>query len=335
MGVGQIAQIAETLIQHGCPKETPVAMIHWGTTARQKTITGTLETIAAIATERKFEPPAVTVIGQVVGLREKLNWFEKKPLFGKRIIVTRSRKQASQLSQRLSELGAEVLEMPTIRIEPTTNKSLREVIEDIGVYDWIVFTSPNGVEYFFKAFFEEYHDVRALGQVRIAAIGPATAEKINGLHLEVELQPEEFVSEAVVRAFQQHESVENLKFLLPRADKATDTIPVGLTKLGAIVDEVETYRTVLEKSDPTGAQARLLTEEVHIVTFTSSSTVENFCKLIDARKLLEKSAALQIASIGPVTSATAKKLGLPVHIEAAEHTIPGLVEAILKAIRGA
>jgi uroporphyrinogen III methyltransferase/synthase len=335
MGVGQITHITKSLMDHGCPEDTPVAMIRWGTTARQQTITGTLGTIAKIAAERKFEAPAVTVIGDVVKMREELNWFEKKPLFHRRVVVTRSRKQASVLSQRLGELGADVLELPTIRIEPTKDKTLREVIEDIGSYDWVVFTSPNGVEHFFDAFFCVYKDIRAVGQARIAAIGPATAEKIKELHLEVELQPKEFVSEAVLKEFQAQGSVENLKFLLPRADIATDTLPKGLTALGAIVDDVETYRTVPETNDPSGVLGRLQKEGADFITFTSSSTVEYFCKLLDVPKLRKDFPHLKIASIGPVTSETAKRLGLPVDVEAKEHTIPGLAEAILNASKTA
>jgi len=335
MGVGQIAQIANSLLSHGCPKETPVAMIRWGTTSRQETITGTLETIARVAAENKFEAPAVTVIGEVVTLRDHLQWFEKRPLFHKRIVVTRSRKQASVLSARLAELGAEVIELPTIRIEPTLDKALRETIQDIGSYDWVVFTSPNGVEHFFEKFFQEFDDIRALGQVRIAAIGPATAEKVKELHLKVDLQPKDAVSEAVLEEFKAIGSIENLKFLLPRADIATDALPAGLNAMGAIVDEVEAYRTVLETDDPTGARERLRREGGDFLTFTSSSTVENFCKLLDTPKLVGSFPAMKIASIGPVTSTTAKKLGLTVHVEATEHTIPGLVEAILKASRGA
>lgn len=335
MGVGRIQQIADSLITHGCPRDTPVAMIRWGTTSRHEVITGTLGTIAKAAEEKKFEAPAVTVIGEVVKLREKLNWFEHRPLFRKRIVVTRSRTQASALTARLQELGADVWELPTIRIEPAADpKPLREVIEDIGTYDWLVFTSPHGVDHFFKAFFEQYDDVRALGQVRIAAIGPATADKVRALHLRTDLQPHEFVSEAVLKEFQKTESVENLKFLLPRADIATDTLPQGLSALGAIVDDIETYRTVPETSDPSGILARLQQEGADALTFTSSSTVENFCKLLDAPKLAASFPGLKIASIGPVTSQTVRKLGLPLHIEAKEHTIPGLVEAILKASRG-
>lgn len=335
MGVGQIQQISDSLTKHGCSKETPVAMIRWGTTCRHEVITGTLGTIAKVAAEKKFEAPAVTVIGEVVKLREKLNWFEHRPLFRKRIVVTRSRTQASALTARLQELGADVWELPTIRIEPAADpKPLREVIEDIGSYDWLVFTSPNGVDHFFKAFFEQYDDVRALGQVRIAAIGPATAEKVRALHLRIDLLPKEFVSEAVLKEFQKTESVENLKFLLPRADIATDTLPQGLSALGAIVDDIETYRTTPETSDPSGILARLQQEGADVLTFTSSSTVENFCKLLDAPKLAASFPELKIASIGPVTSETMRKLGLPLQIEAKEHTIPGLVEAILKASRG-
>ncbi|MBI5393764.1 MAG: uroporphyrinogen-III C-methyltransferase [Verrucomicrobia bacterium] len=331
MGVGNVGKIADAL-RRNAPAETPVAMIRWGTTGRQQTVIGTLADIAQRAEQAGVKPPAVIVIGKVVGLREKLNWFETKPLFGRRIVVTRTREQASELSHQFHDLGADVLEVPTIRIEPTKSPAiLRDAIEGIGEYDWVVFTSPNAVVHFFGAFFEIYKDIRDIGGVKIAAIGPGTAARLEELHLQLDLMPEEFVAESVVKAFAKLD-VENLKFLLPRADIARDALPEGLEALGAIVDKIECYRTVPETDDVTGNVSRLLAEGAGAITFTSSSTVENFCGLVNLAALRAKFPALKLASIGPITSATLKKLGFEPDIESAQHDIPGLVEAVMAAM---
>ncbi len=325
MGVERIGIIAGELIKHGASADLPVALIRWATTGRQQTITGTLADIAAKVEAAGFKAPAVAILGDVVKLRESLNWFESRPLFGKRIVVTRTRKQAGALSSRLRELGADVLEIPTIRIEPPTDRlAMAEMVRDAHGYDWIVFTSPNGVEAFFEAFFKIYNDAREIGGVRIAAIGPATAAKVREYHLNVDLQPEEFVAEAVVKQFQKECSVDNLRILLARAQEARDVLPEALTKLGAIVDVVPTYRTVPETEDVTGATARFREEGADMVTFTSSSTAENFMAL-----KLPLPPGLKTASIGPITSATMKKLGLKVDAEAGRYDIPGLVDAVL------
>ncbi len=331
MGVGNVGKIADAL-RRNVPAETPVAMIRCGTTGRQQTVTGTLADIAARAEKAGVRPPAVIVIGKVVGLREKLNWFETKPLFGRRIVVTRTREQASGLSHQLCDMGADVLEIPTIRIEPTKKPAiLREAIGGIGEYDWLVFTSPNAVVHFFGAFFEGYKDIREIGGVKIAAVGPGTAARLEELHLQVDLLPEEFVAESVVKAFAKLD-VENLKFLLPRADIARDALPEGLEALGAIVDKIECYRTVPETGDVTGNVARLLAEGADAITFTSSSTVESFCGLTDLAALRGKFPSLKLASIGPITSATLKRLGFQSDIEASQRDIPGLVAAVSGAM---
>ncbi|PYI89831.1 MAG: uroporphyrinogen-III C-methyltransferase, partial [Verrucomicrobia bacterium] len=184
MGVERIRQLAASLMAQGMAADTPVAMVRWGTTGRQQSIEGTLATIADRVAEKEFAAPAVTVIGDVVRLRNKLNWFEHRPLFGQRIVVTRTREQASQLSQELLERGADVLEIPTIKVVPPDQlEPLEEAIEGLGVYDWLIFTSPNGVAAFFDYFFKKFKDIRALGMVRIAAVGPATAGKLAELHL--------------------------------------------------------------------------------------------------------------------------------------------------------
>jgi uroporphyrinogen III methyltransferase/synthase len=330
MGVERIGTIADELMRHGAAPETPVAMVRWGTTGKQQTIQGTLATIAGVAAKAEFKPPAVTVIGEVVRLREKLNWFERRPLFGKRIVVTRSREQSSELVRQLADLGADVLEIPTIRIEPPKKIApLREAIAGIGVYDWLVFTSPNGVDAFFRAFFARYKDIRGIAAVKIATIGAVTAQKIGELHLEVDLQPEEFTTEALLAEFKKSVSCENLKMLLPRADLADERLARGLEDLGAIVDDLDAYQTVPDTEDRNGHRARLLSEGADLVTFTSSSTVINFCNLLDVPGLCAKFPQMRFASIGPQTSQAARDKGLEIAVEAKVHTIPGLVDAIM------
>ena len=332
MGVERIAAITQALIANGLDAKTPVAMVRWGTTGRQQSITGTLATIAGVVAETKFTAPAVTIIGGVVGLRKKLNWFEARPLFGQRIVVTRTREQASQLSSRLLELGAEVLEIPTIKIVPPTNVSdLKDALIGLNSYDWIVFTSPNGVTSFFDYFFKGFEDLRDIGGVRIAAVGPATAAKLKELHLKVDLIPEDYVASSIGKAFAAYESIENLKILLLRAEVANPELPGELEAMGAIVDDVACYRTVPETGDLNGAAERLLEAGADWITFTSSSTVENFHARFDLSKLLEKFPAIKLASIGPETSKAIKALDLKPALEPREHTIQGLVGAITSA----
>ena len=241
-------------------------------------------------------------------------------------MVTRTRKQAGALSGALGRLGADVFELPTIRIEPPKDvREFAELVQDVHSYDWLVFTSPNGVSAFFEMFFKLYNDARAIGGVRIAAIGPATAARVRDFHLAVDLQPEEFVAEAVVAAFKKQGSVENERFLLARAETARDVLPRELSRLGAIVDEAIAYRTVPETDDVSGGIARFRDEGADMITFTSSSTVENFMAL-----KLPLSPSLKTASIGPVTSKTMLEMGLKVDVEAKQYDIPGLVSAIRK-----
>jgi uroporphyrinogen III methyltransferase/synthase len=326
MGVERIGAIAGEMMANGVRSDLPVALVRWATTGRQETLTGTLENIAQRAVEAGFEAPAVAVFGEVVALRKDLNWYERRPLSGKRIVVTRTRKQAGALTAQLRALGADVFELPTIRIEPPTDlREFAELVQDSHGYDWIVFTSPNGVEAFFEIFYKLYDDAREIGAAKIAAIGPATAQRVRDFHLHVDLQPEEFVAESVVREFQRQGGVENLRILLARAEQARDVLPRELSKLGAIVDEVFAYRTVPETRDVTGARRRLLEEGADLITFTSSSTVENFLALG-----LPWPKGMQIACIGPITSKTAADHGLKIDIEARRHDIEGLVEAIRK-----
>jgi uroporphyrinogen III methyltransferase/synthase len=239
-------------------------------------------------------------------------------------VVTRTRRQAGILSRALQRLGADVMELPTIRIEPPSDlRAFAELVQDAHIYDWIVFTSPSGVTAFFDLFYKLYDDAREIGGARIATIGPATAQRVKDFHVKVDLQAEEFVAEGIVRAFQREGGLENLRILLARAEAARDVLPKELSRLGAIVDEGFAYRTVAETRDLTGARARLLEEGADLITFTSSSTVENFLALG-----LPWPKRMQVASIGPITSGTVRDRGLKVAVEARRHDIPGLVEAI-------
>jgi len=329
MGVERIGTISREMLAHGVRADLPVALIRWGTTPRQETLVGTLGNIAQLVAARDFGAPAVAVFGEVVALRDQLNWFEGRPLAGKRVVVTRTRTQAGVLRNQLRTLGADVLELPTIRIEPPSDlRAFAELVQDAHAYDWIIFTSPNGVNAFFELFYKLYDDAREIGAARIAAIGPATAQRIRDFHIHVDLQPDEYVAEAVVREFKKQGGVENLRILLARAEKARDVLPRELSAMGAIVDEGLAYQTLPETNDENGARRRLAEEGADMITFTSSSTVENFVALG-----LPWPAGMQVASIGPVTSRTARELGLQVDVEARRHDIPGLVEAIRKHYR--
>ena len=325
MGVARLREITGAFIEHGAEAQTPIALTRWATTGSQKTIVGTLATIADIAEAENFTSPAVAVIGDVVKEREKINWFEKRPLFGKRIVVTRTREQAGELSKALRDLGADVIELPTIRIElPEDRQGFAEMVTHAHEYDWLVFTSPNGVEKFFDAFFATYDDARSLGNPRIAAIGAGTAAKIREYRCAVDLIPERFVAEGLIDAFKK-ESVENLTMLWVKAAESREVVGEGLAALGAIVDECISYRTVPETEDPTGAKAKLAEEGADLITFTSGSTVDHFFALG-----LDWPEGCVAGSIGPVTSSTLRKHGMPPTFEANPHDIPGLVNAILK-----
>src|SRR5437870_5517982 len=324
MGMKRLGSIAREMLEQGVRNDLPVALVRWATTGRQETLTGTLQNIAQRAVASGFEAPAVAVFGEVVALSESLNWYENRPLSGKRIVVTRTRKQASALSNKLRALGAQVVELPTIRIEPPSDlRAFAELVQDAHVYNWIIFTSANGVDAFFEIFFKLYDDAREIGGARIAAIGPTTAQRVKDFHLHVDLQPEKFVAEALLKQFQKEGSIENLRFLLVRAEKTRDVLPRGLSALGAIVDEAFAYRTVPETRDTTGARRQLAKEAADLITFTSSSTVENFLALG-----LPWPTGMQVASIGPITSKTARDHGLKIDVEAHQHDIDGLVQVI-------
>ena len=329
MGVQRIREIAASLIANGMAPETPVGMVRWGTTGQQQSIQGTLATIADVVAEAKFKPPAVTIIGDVVKLRAKLNWFEHRPLFGQRVVVTRTRDQASQLSRQLMELGADVLEVPTIKIAPPDqHQGIVDAILGLNGYDWLVFTSANGVSMFFDLFFKTFDDLRDIGGVRIAAVGPGTAAKLKEMHLKVDLMPEEYLASKIAGAFAKFESLDNLRILLLRAQVANSELPKVLEAMGAIVDDVPCYKTVPETEDRNGAAARIIESGAHWITFTSASTVENFHARFNLPELLGRFPQTKLASIGPETTKAIAALGLKPAVEPREHTIEGLVRAI-------
>jgi len=333
MGVGRLHTICEALIEHGGDPEMPVGLVRWATTGRQESITGTLSTIADAVEKAGFKAPAVAVFGTVVNLRDQLNWFENRPLFGKKIAVTRTRKQVGALSRQLRDLGADVLEMPTIRIEAMEGDDLKEfatLVQDAHTYEWLIFTSPNGVDHFFEVFYKLFKDARAIGGAKIAAIGPGTAAKLKEYHMATDLFPEKSVAESLADAFENDiGSIENYTMLWVRAEEARDVLSQRLTKAGVILDEAIAYRTVPENDDPTGAVERFKTEGADIITFTSSSTVEHFLDL--GLPLPER---LKIASIGPITSQTLEDNGLYVDSEAEQHDIPGLIAAVRELCEG-
>lgn len=325
MGVSRLREICATLIEGGQNPKTPMALVRWASTTQQKTLVATVETMADAADREKFSSPCVAVIGEVVAEREKISWFEKKPLFGKRIVVTRTREQAGKLSQALQDLGAETLELPVIRIEkPIDRQTFAEGVTHAHEYDWLIFTSPNGVEAFFDAFYATFSDARCLGNPRIAAIGPATEQKIREYRFTVDLLPKKHVAEGLVEAFSE-ESIENLTMLWVRPEKTRDVLTAALAEKGAIVDDCIAYRTVREDQDPTGAQQLLRDEGADIITFTSASTVEHFFALG-----IPWPTNAVAASIGPVTTAALLEQGIKPTIEAVSHDIPGLVTAIQK-----
>jgi uroporphyrinogen III methyltransferase/synthase len=331
MGVGNLSKIAASLVDHGRSPDTPVAVIRAGTVPAQRTVTGSLGNIADIAQQEKIKPPAIIVVGDVVSLRKDLSWFEQRPLFGKRIVVTRARGQASDFVSRLSELGAECVEFPTIEvIPPPTWKELDHAIGNLESYQWLVFTSVNGVKHFFDRLEHSGLDARTLKGVRVAAIGPKTADAIRAKGVNPDLVPQEYRAEAVVEAFGK-QGVKGLRILLPRAAEAREVLPQELEKMGARVEVVEAYRTVRPKGAKDEIMAMLEKGDIHMVTFTSSSTVSNFMDMFqeDSDQLLKWMKTVTVACIGPVTAKTAQGRGLTVQITPPDYTIEALTQAMV------
>ncbi len=323
MGLTTFPDIARELMARGRSPETPAMAVRWATRPDQETLTGTLATLPGLITERGMKPPATIVVGEVVRLRDKLDWYGRLPLFGKRIVVTRAKGQAGSLSARLTALGADAIELPTIQIGPALDYGpLDAAIADLASYDWLIFTSANGVRFFMDRLDRSASDLRALS-ARICAIGPATRAAVEALHLKVDLMGREYVAEGLIEAFAAY-GLEGQRVLLPRAAVARDLVPEELRRRGALVDVVEAYRTIV----PEGAAARareVLGARPDCVTFTSSSTVQNFVAVAGADALAD----IPVVSIGPITTRTARGLGIEVTAEAKVFTVEGLVEAVL------
>ncbi|MCX6022179.1 MAG: uroporphyrinogen-III synthase, partial [Chloroflexi bacterium] len=328
MGVERLEALTAELVRGGRAPETPVALVRWGTWAQQEVVTGTLADIAAKIAGREFEPPAVIIVGEVVALRDRLRWFDNRPLTGKRVLITRSRDQAGRLGQLLAAYGAEPLEVPSIAIAPPDDYgALDGALSNLAAYQWIVFTSVNGVQGFFDRLRTLGRDARALGAVQVCAIGPATADACRSWGVFPDLVPDAFLTEAVASAMIAR-GIGGARILLPRTDIVGEDLPGMLGKAGATVDQVIAYRTVTAPEIDPEARALLADGKVDLVTFTSSSTVRNLVSLLGADTSLL--ARTRIASIGPVTTRAAEELGLPVAIKAREHTIAGLVAAIVE-----
>ena len=340
MAVKNIDQITKKLIENGRPPETPVAVIRWGTRPEQKTLVGTLKNIAELAKEKDIHPPAVMVVGEVVNLRKSLKWYENKPLFGHRVLVTREHAQGFE---PLAELGAEVLEFPTVEIVPPESyEELDHAIDRIESYNWLIFTSRNGVKFFFERFFQKERDIRDLKGIKICSIGTKTAKEVKKYGLKVDLIPDEFRAEGLIEAFT-HEYREqapsasgeikrnvfkNIRFLFPRAEKAREIFPEKVRELGGEIDVPVTYRTMKPESKGKRLRRFLKAGKISIATFTSGATFHNFMDIVgkDADEMLK---GVAIAVIGPVTAKAVEKAGLRAAIMPREATIEAMVDEII------
>jgi uroporphyrinogen III methyltransferase/synthase len=323
MGLAHMDEIVSRLLAAGRNPETPAIAARWATRPNQQVVSTTLAELPQQLKLAALKPPATVIIGDVAGLSKKLSWFDKLPLFGQRILVTRAQDQAGTFVAKLRELGADAIELPAIEIKPPSSyEDLDNAISKLGEYAWLIFTSANGVRAFFERLDTSKRDLRDI-RGRICAIGPATRQAIEKVHLKVDLMPSEYVAESLVDAFAPYD-LQGKTILLPRAAVARDLIPTELGKKGAKVDVVEAYRTELPEYAHHYAKEALATKP-NWITFTSSSTVRNTVAIAGREELK----GIKVASIGPITSATARELGLEVTVEAAQHTIDGLLDTIL------
>jgi len=328
MGIRNLPQIAENLISNGRAPATPVALIRWGTRPEQEVLTGTLADIARKARAANFKAPAITVVGEVVNLRQQLRWFDNRPLFGRSVLVTRGADQAGEFSSRLERLGARVYGCPTIRIQaPDSYADLDEAIGGLDSFHWIVFTSYNAVKYFFGRLGELGLDTRALGRCQVCAVGPKTAAALEPYGVKADLVPSDYKAEGVVAAFATLE-LAGKWVLFPRGDRAREVIPDELTRMGAQVLSPVAYANHTPEEIPEASLRALEEGRVDCVTFTSSSTVQNLARILGENRFLHLMQGVRVASIGPVTSKSCRELGLEVHMEPAEYTLDALAEEL-------
>jgi uroporphyrinogen III methyltransferase/synthase len=331
MGLKNLPLIVERLAKEGRSPETPVALIQWGSWPKQRTVTGTLRDIVERGRAAGLEPPTTVVIGEVVRLRDQLNWFERQPLFGKRILVTRAKEQAGEFSRLITVQGGEPVECPTIEIvAPPTWEALDQAIAQLASVDWLVFTSMNGIAPFMNRLYKHGRDVRALASLKICCIGPRTAQELMRYGLQADLVPEEYQAEGVIESFRRI-GVGGRRILIPRAEVARELLPADLTAMGATVTVVPVYRTVKPKEAMARLTQRLGDKTIDMLTFTSSSTVRNFASLFETpEEMARLTQSIPVACIGPITSETARELGLSVTIQARGNTIPALAKAIVE-----
>jgi uroporphyrinogen III methyltransferase/synthase len=329
MGVKNLPEICRQLVDQGRDPQTPAAVIERGATLFQRTVTGTLTDIAQVARDANIKPPAILVVGGVVDLREQLKWWETRPLWGKTVLVTRTRQQASGLVQLLAQAGARCLEAPTIEIVPPDDYNpLDRALKSLSSYQWVVFTSANGVAAFMARLFEQGRDVRALGGAKLAAIGPATAESLRQYGLRADVVPHAFKAEVLLEALSPHVAP-GARMLLARAQIAREVLPQGLVKLGARVDVAPVYKSQVPREIPPDVAAALNEGRVEILTFTSSATVHNFARLLGKDRFHAVGQDAIVAAIGPITAASLKEYGIIPQIQPEDYTIPALVEAIV------
>jgi uroporphyrinogen III methyltransferase / synthase len=332
-GAAQLPQILSALVANGRSPEDAAALVYEGTLPTQETFAGTLDELARAAMESSDRRPAILIVGRVAALREHLRWFDARPLFGKRILVTRPREQAAELVERLEAMGAQAIEAPMIRIVPPDDYGpLDEACARAGTYDWIVFSSANAVDAFVERLLATPQDLRALKGVKLGVVGPATAERLTRLGLKVDLTPSEYRAEAVLHAIAQHGEVRGLKVLLPRADIGRELLAEEFRRLGAEVTEVVAYRTVvaeLEREGEPDIYRMLLERRIDVVTFTSASAVRNFVRLLGAEQAADLLRTTVVASIGPVTAEAASQCSIETTVMPAVYTVPALVDAIV------
>ncbi len=330
MAMKNLSEICKNLTDHGMRADTPAAIVQWGTTPRQKSVVTTLSDLADIAEEKGIKAPAVVVVGGVATLSRKLAWFETKPLFGKNIVVTRTREQSFKLTDKIRMLGGQPILFPTITIEdPDDFGALDHAIKTIDKYHWMIFTSVNAVERFIRRFIQLTNDIREMKGPKIAAIGPATASALAQRAIRVDITPESFVAEGLIETFRKV-SIHGCRILIPRAQEARDILPNSLTEAGAFVDVVPVYKTEKPANVDVASILEMFNNKtIHAVTFTSSSTVSHFVNILGSRGIGNLLKDVAIASIGPVTTETARNLGLDVTVEAKQYTIEGLVSALV------
>lgn len=330
MGVENLEFICQILLASGRSPDTPVALVRWGTLPNQEVLTGTLSDISDKVKKLNFKPPAVIIVGEVVNLREELKWLENKPLWGKRIVVTRARSQASLLTEKIYELGGEAVEFPTISIKPVADINLLyNALYNIEHYNWLIFTSVNAVDIFFAEMKKLSLDIRNLKGINICAIGPATRDKLEDKGLIVDTVPDEYRAEGILSVLKPRIKPGDW-VLLPRARGARSVLPKTLKEWGAHVNEVYIYEAVPVSTVSEETKEKIKKGMVDYVTFTSSSTVSNFVKIVGRENIEAINKSVKIACIGPITAETAEKEGFKVDLVAREYTIEGLIKAIIE-----